>query len=60
MASFLFSNVIYYYALAVSSQIDQVATMVYLIRPGISRAHDLKERNDAQIIEHRLVPDVRF
>ena len=26
----------------------------------ISRAHDLKERSDAQIIEHRLVPSVRF
>ena len=42
-------------------------------RPGISRAHDLKEqstrisrtqdlkeRSDAQILEYRLVPDVRF
>ena len=44
-----------------------------MIRPGISRAHDLKEQStrisrtqdlkeqsDAQILEYRLVPDVRF
>ena len=58
--SFLFSHSIYYFGLAVSSQIDQVITKLYMIRPGISRAHDLKERSDAQIIEHRLVPGVRF
>ncbi|WP_206168940.1 hypothetical protein, partial [Veillonella sp. CHU594] len=44
---FFFSNVIYYFGLAVSSQINRVMTKVYLIRPGISRAHDLKEQSDA-------------
>ena len=52
---------------------SQVISMEEYNRPGISRAHDLKERStcisrtqdlkersDAQIIEHRLVPDVSF
>ena len=56
----LFFNVIYYFVLAVSSQIDQVVTKLYMIRPGLSRPHELKEQSDAQIIEHRLVPGVRF
>ncbi len=38
----------------------QVVSMEGCNMPGISRAHDLKERSDAQIIEHRLVRPVRF
>ena len=51
----------------------QVVSMEGCNMPGISRAHDLKEqstrisrtqdlkeRSDAQILEYRLVPSVRF
>ena len=51
----------------------QVISMEECNRPGtpseplskerstrISRTQDLKEQSDAQILEYRLVPDVRF